>query len=115
MPEKGSYYYKAATVDSNLHEKAEMEHGAYNLAAFPEYYEIQRGNNFEFCVYDLNNIEQAPGAANQYAVANAEEVIRLSVDSISQLSRVTQGVRLINLKKSNKVAAKNTSKIHFSC
>ena len=32
-------------------------------------------------------------------------VIRLSVDSISQLSRVTQGVRLINLKKSNKVAA----------
>ena len=32
-------------------------------------------------------------------------VIRLSVGSISQLSRVTQGVRLINLKKSNKVAA----------
>ena len=32
-------------------------------------------------------------------------VIRLAVDSISQLSRVTQGVRLINLKKSNKVAA----------
>lgn len=80
MPEKGSYYYKAGTVDSNLHDRADMEHGAYNLAANPEYYEIQRGNNFEFCVYDLNGIEQAPGAANQYAVANAEEVIRLSVD-----------------------------------
>ncbi len=38
-------------------------------------------------------------------VTNEGIVIRLSVDSISQLSRVTQGVRLINLKKSNKVAA----------
>ena len=80
MPEKGSYYYKAGTVDSTLHDRADMEHGAYNLATNPEYYEIQRGNNFEFCVYDLNGIEQAPGAVNQYAVANAEEVIRLSVD-----------------------------------
>ena len=40
-------------------------------------------------------------------------VIRLSVDSISQLSRVTQGVRLINLKKSNKVAA--ISLVDASC
>ena len=81
MPENGKYYYKTANVDSNLYQKADMEHGAYNLAVNPEYYEVQRGNTFEFCVYDLNNITRAPGAANRYAVANAEEVIRLSVEA----------------------------------
>lgn len=81
MPENGTYYYKTAAVNSNLHDRADMEHGAYNLAVNPEYYEIQRGNTFEFCVYDLNGITRAPGAANEYASANAEEVIRLSVDS----------------------------------
>ena len=32
-------------------------------------------------------------------------IIRMSVDAISQMGRVTKGVRLINLKENNKVAS----------
>lgn len=82
MAEKiGSYMYEGVETPSTLHEKADMVHGAYYLAQAPEYYEVQRSNTFEFCVYGLNNITQAPGANNPYAVENAEEVIRLSIQS----------------------------------
>lgn len=78
---KGSYRYKDAEVDSTIMEKAEMEHGAYYIAAHPDLFEVQRPNTFEFCVYGLNGIEQAPGASNLYAVDNAEDVIRVAVIS----------------------------------
>lgn len=82
MPTRGSYNYKTnPNVPSTLQEKADFYHGAYQLGENPNYYEPQRGNNFEFVVYDLNGTEPVPGATNQYAVDNAEEVIRLSVVS----------------------------------
>jgi len=41
-------------------------------------------------------------------ITNSGIVIRISIDQVSQLSRNTQGVRLINLKNEQKVATANT-------
>lgn len=83
MSEKGSYYYKNSLVESTINNPNdnEINHSALQLSQNPEYYEIQRGNNYEFIVFDLDGIEPVPGATNQYAVDNAEEVLRLSVTS----------------------------------
>ena len=58
------------------------KHGTYHLADNPNLYEIQRTNNFEFDVMDINNILRAgmrDTSANR--IANAQEILRMSVSS----------------------------------
>ena len=58
------------------------KHGTYHLADNPNLYEIQRTNNFEFVVMDIDNILRA-GMPNTKAnkIKNAQEILRLSVVS----------------------------------
>lgn len=53
--------------------------GTYHLANNPNIYEIQRTNNFEFIVSDIDGILRAGSESATYA--NAQEVIRMSVIS----------------------------------
>ena len=53
--------------------------GTYHLANNPNIYEIQRTNNFEFVVSDIDGILRAGSLTSTYA--NAQEVIRMSVVS----------------------------------
>lgn len=53
--------------------------GTYHLANNPNIYEIQRTNNFEFIVSDIDGILKAGSESATYA--NAQEVIRMSVIS----------------------------------
>lgn len=53
--------------------------GTYHLANNPNIYEIQRTNNFEFVVSDIDGILRAGTTNSTYA--NAQEVIRMSVVS----------------------------------
>lgn len=53
--------------------------GTYHLANNPNIYEIQRTNNFEFIVSDIDGILRAGSESATYA--NAQEVIRMSVVS----------------------------------
>lgn len=53
--------------------------GTYHLANNPNIYEIQRTNNFEFVVSDIDGILRAGSESATYA--NAQEVIRMSVVS----------------------------------
>lgn len=58
------------------------KHGTYHLADNPNLYEVQRINNFEFVVMDINNILRAgmrDSTANR--IANAQEILRMSVSS----------------------------------
>lgn len=58
------------------------KHGTYHLADNPNLYEIQRSNNFEFVVMDIDNILRAglpDSRANR--IVNAQEILRLSVVS----------------------------------
>lgn len=57
--------------------------GTYHLADNPNLYEIQRSNNFEFIVTDIDGIMRAGMQGDEtYAyINNAQEVIRLSVQS----------------------------------
>lgn len=56
--------------------------GAYHLAQSPELYTPARSNNFEFIVHDINGIMKATAAEGDEnsTIANAEEIIRLSVN-----------------------------------
>lgn len=68
---------------STLDQVSQISHGAYVLADNPNLYEIQRTNNFEFIVTDVDNILRA-GAGGTEANAridNAQEVLRVSVSS----------------------------------
>lgn len=53
--------------------------GTYHLSNNPNIYEIQRTNNFEFVVSDIDGILRAGSESATYA--NAQEVIRMSVVS----------------------------------
>lgn len=58
------------------------KHGTYHLADNPNLCEVQRTNNFEFVVMDINNILRAgmrDSTANR--IANAQEILRMSVSS----------------------------------
>ena len=68
------------------------KHGTYHLADNPNLYEIQRSNNFEFVVMDINNIVRA-GMPDLKAnrIANAQEILRLSVVS-APIPHFSQGV-----------------------
>lgn len=69
--------------DSTLNQSTSSPMGTHHLAANPNLYEVQRTNNFEFIVTDIDGITKAGmvgGEANGN-IANAQEIIRLSVVS----------------------------------
>lgn len=57
--------------------------GSYHLASNPQLYEIQRQNTFEFIVTDIDGILRAgaTGTEANARIANAQEVLRVSVSS----------------------------------
>lgn len=68
------------------------KHGTYHLADNPNLYEIQRSNNFEFVVMDINNILRAGMQdLRSNRIANAQEILRLSVVS-APIPHFSQGV-----------------------
>lgn len=61
--------------------------GTYHLADNPNMFEIQRSNNFEFIVTDIDNIVRAGMEGTESdivrVIKNAQEIIRLSVTQTS--------------------------------
>lgn len=59
--------------------------GTYHLADNPRYFEVQRQNNFEFVVTDINGILRAGAQGNESnaKINNAQEMLRLSVSKSS--------------------------------
>lgn len=59
---------------------ADNTFGSYHLADNPDTYEIQRSNNFEFVVTDLDNLIKpgAEGTETNAKFTNAQEVLRFS-------------------------------------
>ena len=55
--------------------------GTYHLSNNPQLFEIQRNNNFEFVVTDIDGIMRAGATGNEQNAkfANAQEILRLSV------------------------------------
>lgn len=74
--------------------------GSYHIADNPELYEIQRTNNFEFVVTNLDGIVRAgtDGTGDNDRFANAQEVLRFSV-SKAFVPHFQQGV--IPIKRGN--------------
>ena len=74
--------------------------GTYHLADNPQLFEIQRSNNFEFIVTDIDNIKRAGaiGTERNARIKNAQEMLRLSV-SKAQVPHFTQEV--VNIKRGN--------------
>lgn len=58
-----------------------LPHGSMHLANNPHLYEVQRNNNFEFIVDNLDGILRAgaTGAEANAKIKNAQELLRLSV------------------------------------
>ncbi len=70
-------------MQSTINTQTAKPQGTYVLADNPNLYEIQRENNFEFVVTDIDNILRA-GAIGDEAnarIVNAQEVLRVSVVS----------------------------------
>lgn len=69
--------------ESTLNSVSQISHGAYVLADNPNLYEIQRTNNFELVVTDIDNIMRAgaAGTESNALITNAQEVLRVSVSS----------------------------------
>ena len=68
---------------STLNQSSGTPTGTHHLAANTNLYEIQRTNNFEFIVTDIDGIKKAGmigGEANG-TIGNAQEIIRMSVVS----------------------------------
>ena len=88
--------------NSTLHELSEVNHGTYHLADNPNLYEIQRSNNFEFEVPNINGILRAGMLGNESnaTIDNAEEVIRISVTQCP-IPHFTQNV--IEVRRGNNV------------
>lgn len=63
---------------TSMRETTSDSQGAYVLADNPKLYEIQRRNNFEFVVPNIDNILRA-GTTTK--IANAKEILRVSVVS----------------------------------
>lgn len=76
--------------------------GTYHIAANPNMFEIQRTNNFEFVITDIDGIMRAGMQGNEADyikyIKNAQEVISLSVISTS-VPHFNQGV--IEVKRGN--------------
>lgn len=74
--------------------------GTYHLADNPKYFEVQRNNNFEFIVTDLDNIKRAGslGTESNANIKNAQEMLRLSVNK-AFIPHFTQEV--VSIKRGN--------------
>lgn len=74
--------------------------GTYHLADNPQLFEIQRQNNFEFIVTDIDGIIRAGalGTESNSKIKNAQEMLRLSVTK-AFVPHFTQEV--INIKRGN--------------
>jgi hypothetical protein len=70
---------------STLNKSSATPIGTHHLAANTNLYEVQRTNNFEFVVTDLDGITKAGmmGGEVNGTISNAQEIIRLSVVSSS--------------------------------
>ena len=77
-------------------------YGTYHLADNPNLYEIQRSNNFEFIVTNIDGIRRAgltdDDNSTNATIPNAQEIIRLSVVS-AEIPHFTQ--RPIEVKRGN--------------
>ena len=61
---------------------ADNQIGSYYLATHSDLYEVQRENNFEFIVYDIDNILKAGAIDNpENRIANAQQTLRFSMVS----------------------------------
>lgn len=71
------------TNPSTVAEKAKSAIGTYHLADNPNLYEVQRTNNYEFIVTDIDGILKAgfDGTESNAHISNAQELIRLAVTS----------------------------------
>lgn len=68
---------------TTINQQSPSPMGTYHMAANTNLYEIQRTNNFEFIVTDIDGIQKAGmlgGEANG-SIANAQEIIRMAVSS----------------------------------
>lgn len=74
--------------------------GTYHLADNPQLYEIQRQNNYEFVVTDIDGIVRAgaTGGEKNAVIKNAQEVLRVSVAK-SFVPHFTQEV--VSVKRGN--------------
>lgn len=74
--------------------------GTYHLADNPQLFEVQRNNNFEFVVTDIDGILRAGanGTEKNAYINNAQEMLRLSVTK-SFIPHFTQEV--VNIKRGN--------------
>ena len=80
------------------------EMGTYHLASNPNMFEIQRSNNFEFIITDIDGIMRAgmegTENANVRNISNAQEIVRLAVTRAS-VPHFTQNP--IELRRGNSV------------
>ena len=74
--------------------------GTYHLADNPSLFEVQRNNNFEFIVTDLDGIQRAGsiGTEANAFIGNAQEMLRLSVTK-SSIPHFSQDV--VSIKRGN--------------
>ena len=83
--------------ESTVGQISNIPHGSYVLADNPNLYEIQRTNNFEFVVTDIDGILRAGagGSENNSTIDNAQEVLRISTSSafVPHFSQETITVR----------------------
>ena len=86
--------------ESTINQNSATPMGTYHLAANTNLFEIQRTNNFEFIVTDIDGIAKAGMLGNETngTIANAQEIIRLSVSS-SSVPHFTQNA--IEVKRGN--------------
>lgn len=70
-------------VASTANEMSSVSQGTYLLADNPSLYEPQRSNNFDFVVTGLTNMLRAGALGDEQNayIANAQEVLRIAVDS----------------------------------
>lgn len=85
---------------STASETSRIPHGTYHISDNPNLYEIQRSNNFEFIVMDIDNIKRAGNYASDEDAryANAQEILRMAVNE-TFVPHFTQGV--IKIRRGN--------------
>lgn len=68
---------------STINQSSPSPMGTYHMAANTNLYEIQRTNNFEFIVTDIDGIQRAGmiGGETNGSIANGQEIIRMAVAS----------------------------------
>lgn len=71
--------------ESTINQSSSTPIGTYHMAANTNLYEIQRTNNFEFIITDIDGITKAGmiGGETNGAIANAQEIVRMSVAEAS--------------------------------